>query len=92
MKKDSAACSTSMPRPSETPRPGLFRRGQKRRLASVHHVVGKNAAAQQPRRQRRRLVGETRRGGIDHQIEFARQALVALSGGAREALGQRFGL
>src|SRR6185436_14950583 len=33
----------------------LFRRDQKRRLAPVHHVVRENAAAQQPRRQRRRL-------------------------------------
>ena len=38
-KNDSAACSTSMPRPSRGARPGLARRGEERGLAPVDHLV-----------------------------------------------------
>ena len=44
-KNDSAACSTSMPRPSRGARARGPRRGEKRRLAPVDHVVGERAAA-----------------------------------------------
>ena len=44
-KNDSAACSTSMPRPSQARAPARARRGEERRVAAVDHVVGERAAA-----------------------------------------------
>ena len=71
MKKDSAACSTSMPRPSETTGGAVFAgKFHERRFASVHHVVGQCAGSEDGRRQGKLAIGQAGGSGVDDNIEL----------------------
>ena len=89
-KNDSAACSTSMPRPSLARAPAPRAAARNGVSPAVDHVVGERPLAEHRRRSARRFVGQAGGGGVDDEVEgSAAQRFVAAAASAGEALGER---
>ena len=73
-KKASAACSTSMPRPSAPVAPAARAWRQEGRLPAIDHVVGEAVGSEETGRQWQFGIGQTGRSGVDDQVERTRPA------------------